>query len=134
MRLTWKDGVATLLVAAIVVPYVGYLIQGSMPFIQDPTGMAGVGLILGITAAAFGGWVILQARGFQRFLTDALALVSLGLGIAALVSEHLLDAAVRDGVLAAFIASIVVLWAFATLRHGGVIADATAPPSGLRQA
>lgn len=33
MRLTWKDGLATVLVAAIVVPYIGYLAQGSMPFI-----------------------------------------------------------------------------------------------------
>jgi hypothetical protein len=27
MRLTWKDATATILVAAIVVPYVGYLIR-----------------------------------------------------------------------------------------------------------
>jgi hypothetical protein len=134
MRLTWKDGVATILVAAIVVPYVGYLIQGSMPFIQDPTGMAGVGLILGIAAGAVGGWVALRAGVVQRFVTGALALVSLGLGIAALVSEHALEVATREGMLGAFMASIVVLWVIALGRHSRLTAGAATPTSGFRQA
>jgi hypothetical protein len=41
-HLTGRDAVATILVAAIAVPYIGYLINGSMPFVQDPTGMAGI--------------------------------------------------------------------------------------------
>jgi hypothetical protein len=36
MRITTTDVIATLLVAAIVVPYLGYLAWGDMPFIQDP--------------------------------------------------------------------------------------------------
>ena len=52
MKIGWRDGVATFLVAAIVVPYVGYLVRGSMPFIQDPRGMTATGLVLGLAAAA----------------------------------------------------------------------------------
>lgn len=43
--LTIKDAVATVLLMAVGIPYVGYLIRGEMPFIQDPRGMAGVGLV-----------------------------------------------------------------------------------------
>jgi hypothetical protein len=55
VKIGWRDGVATPLVAAIVVPYVGYLVRGSMPFIQDPRGMAATGLVLGLPAAAVAG-------------------------------------------------------------------------------
>ena len=50
MRITLRDTVASILVAAIAVPYVGYLLYGSVPFVQDPRGMAAVGLILGFVA------------------------------------------------------------------------------------
>jgi hypothetical protein len=36
MRLTSKDLLASILFAAIAVPYVGYLINDEMPFIKDP--------------------------------------------------------------------------------------------------
>ena len=45
MKLGKKDLIATLLIAVVVVPYVGYLIWGEMPFIQDPRGMAAVGIV-----------------------------------------------------------------------------------------
>ena len=51
MRLTLRDLVATILVAAVGVPYVGYLVNGEMPFIKDPRGMSAVGLVLGAAAA-----------------------------------------------------------------------------------
>ena len=45
-KLTVKDAVATVALVAAGVPYVGYLIEGEMPFIQDPRGMASVGLVV----------------------------------------------------------------------------------------
>jgi hypothetical protein len=51
MRLTIRDAVATVLVAAVLVPYLEYLVRGEMPFIEDPRGMPATGLVLG--AAAF---------------------------------------------------------------------------------
>jgi hypothetical protein len=35
-KLTLRDLLATLIVAAVVVPFVGYSVRGSMPFGQDP--------------------------------------------------------------------------------------------------
>jgi hypothetical protein len=117
MRLTRGDGIATLLVAAIVVPYAGYLAWGSMPYIQDPEGMAGVGLVFGLAGAAFGGWVAVRSGVVLAIATLGTAVVSLGLGITTVVTHEVLDTGVRDGLLAAFVATIVALWALATLRH-----------------
>jgi hypothetical protein len=36
VRISTKDVVAILLIALIVVPYIGYLIAGDMRFINDP--------------------------------------------------------------------------------------------------
>ena len=46
-KLTLKDILPTLIVAAVVVPFIGYLVSGSMPLVHDPQGMAGVGVALG---------------------------------------------------------------------------------------
>jgi hypothetical protein len=117
MRLIWKDAIAAVLVAAIVAPFIGYMVTGSVPFIQDPTGMAGVGLILGLVGAAIGGWISLDSPGFWRMVTGGVGLASLALGILALVSESFLELGVRQGLLIAFIATLVVLWGLATVRH-----------------
>jgi hypothetical protein len=50
MTFTWKDALATILVAAIVMPFVGYLVRGEMPTIQDAHGMVAAGLVLGLAA------------------------------------------------------------------------------------
>ena len=42
-KLTLRDILATLVVAAVVVPFIGYSVRGSMPLVHDPRGMAGVG-------------------------------------------------------------------------------------------
>ena len=34
-KLTWKDGIVALVFAAVLVPYVGYVIRGDMPFVKD---------------------------------------------------------------------------------------------------
>jgi hypothetical protein len=45
-----RDLFGTILVAAIAVPYFGYLINGEMPLIKDPRGMSATGLVLGVLA------------------------------------------------------------------------------------
>jgi len=50
MKLKFKELIATILFAAIAVAYVGYLINGEMPFIKDPRGMSATGLVLGVAA------------------------------------------------------------------------------------
>ena len=78
MKLKVKDLVGSLLVLAIAVPYIGYLLNGEMPFVEDPRGMSAVGLVLG--AAAF----LVLEQGEQRDKTDTavrgLAVVSAVLG------------------------------------------------------
>ena len=114
MRSTTRNIVATLLVAAIVVPYVGYLVWGEMPFLQDPRGMAATGLILGVAAALVAGRGGLGSTTVHR-AAQASGLAALVLGIAALwvgTSEVLL---------ALFVVAIVVTWALAetaTARPG----------------
>jgi hypothetical protein len=111
IRVTYNDVIATLLVAAIMVPYIGYLAWGDMPFTQDPRGMAATGLILGLAAAAVAG-----RASFER---DPLHRAALGSGIIALVLGIAAVWAETEVLLALFIAAIVVTWAlgeFASTR------------------
>ena len=124
MRTWWRDVVATLLVAAIVIPYVGYLVNGEMPFIKDPRGMAGTALILGLAACAIGG----SATGTPSIvvkLTGALSVLTLTLGFATLLTENEL-------LLALFIGSIVLMWAISTVRH--VVVGRTEPAEPISPA
>jgi hypothetical protein len=50
MTISRKDLTAPLLLAAIAVPYIGYLVRDEMPFTEDPRGLAATGLLLGIAA------------------------------------------------------------------------------------
>ena len=40
-KLTLRDLLATLITAAVAVPFVGYSVRGSMPFVPASRGMAG---------------------------------------------------------------------------------------------
>lgn len=119
MRHPWRYALATFFVAAIVAPYVGYMVRGTMPFIQDERGMAGTGLVLGAAAVIAAGR---EAFGEGRALTVGLALGAsvLGLGIAAVWLEW------NSLVLMGFIAGVVALWAFEALR---LLATSTLNPA-----
>jgi hypothetical protein len=125
MKLTLRDLVATILVAAIAIPYVGYLVNGEMPFIKDARGMAGVGLVLG--AAAY--LVMRAGTPFDRLgkMETAVAVVSLVLGLVALAFA---EAAAAEVLLAVFMGSIFVVWAVELMDHAGVFSG-HGHPSGL---
>ena len=55
MKFTQKDTVATALIAAVMTIYLAYLAFDGIPFVRDPEGMAGVGLILGFASRRIGG-------------------------------------------------------------------------------
>ncbi|MGY1616221.1 hypothetical protein ACI797_05695 [Geodermatophilus sp. SYSU D00691] len=99
-----KNIAATVLVAAVVVPYIGYLVAGEMPFIQDPRGMATVGLILGTAAALVAGRGTFRADGPHRA-----ALVSGGVALA--LGILALAVGTSEVLLALFVAAIVITWA-----------------------
>ena len=103
MTSSMKNVIATVLVAAIVVPYIGYLIWGEMPFLKDPRGMGATGLILGVAAALVVGRAMLDPAPMSRLAlgTGAVAVV---LGAATVWLET------NEGILAVFIACIAVTW------------------------
>ena len=116
MRLKAKDLVATTLVAALAVPYVGYLIRGEMPFIEDVRGMAVTGLVLG--GAAY--WVIARGdrlEGFGLVATYA-AVASLLAGFVALLFAEF---AAAEALLAIFMVTIVVVLAMKLSEHAGAL-------------
>lgn len=127
MRLRARDLVATILVAAIGVPYVGYLINGDMPFIQDPRGMSGVGLILGVAA-----FLVMRSGDTVNRLGKAetgLAVLSLALGVVALA---LAETAAAEVLLAVFMGSILVVWAVELMHHAGILSGGGHPTGPTR--
>jgi hypothetical protein len=116
MRLTMRDLVGTVLVIAIGIPYVGWLIDGDMPFVKDPRGMSAVGLVLGAFA-----YLVMRSGESPRTLRlteDVAALAVLALGLTSLV---LAETAAAEVLLAVFMGSIGVVWALELLDHGGVL-------------
>ena len=120
-NLTIRDAIATIITAAVVVPFVGYSIRGSMPFLQDPRGMAGVGIIGVILLAISFGPAAFRAHRAGAVLT-VVGLVALGFGVAALIVET------SWALLVPMVAGIVALWAL------GLSEDAVGvtKPSALR--
>jgi hypothetical protein len=113
MKLTRKDLIATLLIAAVVVPYVGYLIWDEMPFVQDPRGMAAVGIV-GLLLG-FAAWGVGLRSMFGKVML-VLGIATLGLGIAA----ALVGAEGSELLLATFVGAIVLVWAIETMHDAGL--------------
>ena len=125
MKIGRRDGVATLLVVAIVVPYLGYLVRGSMPFIQDPRGMAVTGLVLGLAATAVLGREAF--RGTWGVAAAFFAILSGAVGIVTFIRAD--EGALSEGLLAVFIGAIVVAWVFAELVHTGLVRSRSGQPA-----
>lgn len=111
MRLTWRDGIAAVLVAAIVVPYVGYAVRGHMPLIDDPRAMAGVALMLGLAASTFSTADLHWSDGWVR-AASVVGAAAMAFGVVAGLTGNELA-------LGGFVGSIVLLWLMASARHAG---------------
>jgi hypothetical protein len=122
MRLRLKDLVGTILVVAIGVPYVGYLVNGEMPFVKDPRGMSAVGLVLGTVAFL----VMRSGDAFDRVgkVGTGVAVVALVLGLVALAFA---EAAAAEVLLAVFMGSILVVWLMEIVDHAGFVHAHDAP-------
>lgn len=101
-RLTWRDAAAVLLVAALIVPFVGYIVRGTMPFVHDARGMGATILILASAAV-----LLLGADAFGEGTFRNLAL---GVGVIAAVMAVIAIAVETVDVLLipAFAAAIVL--------------------------
>jgi hypothetical protein len=117
MKVGWRHGVATLLVAAVVVPYVRYLVRGAMPFIEDPRGMAVTGLAFGLAAVAVLGRGAF--RGTWGVAAAFVAVVSGGVGVVTFIRAE--EGALSEGLLAVFIGAIALAWVLAELVHTGLV-------------
>lgn len=120
MMIKTREFLSTVLVALVAVPYLGYVIRGEMPFVEDPRGMAAVGLVLGTVAYA------VLSRGDPSDLTDkvedVLALVTFVLGFTAFA---LAGTAAAELLLAVFMGGILLTWAVKMMDHAGVLYDRT---------
>jgi len=146
MKLTWRDGLATILLAAIIVPYGLYLYWGGLSLItdsagnttlglMDPTGMSGFALVLGLIAAWTGKWIAFAEGSVVRYWTLGLGIVAAILGALALFGENLFSSTtVWESVLGGFVASIVLLWGYAIARHSGIFESGERHVTGMTAA
>ena len=105
MRLKTRDVFASILLVLVAIPYIGYLVNGEMPFVKDARGMSTVGLVL--AAMAF----LVVWRGDRQnkvWWFTGLVTTSLALGTVALA---LAETAAAEAMLGVFMASILVVWA-----------------------
>ena len=109
-----RGGLATLVTAVVVVPFVGYTVHGSLPFVQDPGGMATLGVlgILGV-GIAFGD----EAFGDARIgaVMAVLAVVGLVFGVLAVVVET------SWALLVPMMIALVALWLVGLVREAGLV-------------
>ena len=114
-KLTMRDWIGTGILVAIAVAYVGYLVNGSMPWIEDGRGMAAVGLLLGALA-----FVVIRTGDeldSAGKVETGLAMGSLLLGVLAIAVAGSTGAQV---VLALFMLSILAVWAVEVVDHAGL--------------
>jgi sodium--glutamate symport carrier gltS len=109
-KLTIRDFLATVILVAVGVPYVGYLVRGEMPFIQDPRGMATVGLIGLILSFVAWGIGTHTTAGTVMALLGA---VAVGLGLAA----ALIGVEGSEVLLAVFMGAIALVYLVETIYH-----------------
>jgi hypothetical protein len=114
-KLTVRDLLATLIVAAAVVPFVGYSVRGSMPFVEDPRGIAGVGIVGALLALAAFGRKAFGTGTFETLMVT-LAVVTIGFAIAALIAEAMW------WLLVPMVAGLVLMWALALMHDAGYVA------------
>jgi hypothetical protein len=116
MKFSIRDGLASLAVAAILVPYIGFLTNGSMPFIKDPRGMSATVLVLGAVAFLFAGqFSTATPIGITEIVLMA---ASLALGVAAVLAA---ETAAAYTLLAFAVGAVVVTWAVQLLHHIGMV-------------
>ena len=119
MKLTVRDLIASVLVGVIVATYVGSLLSGGLPFAGDAQHMAALGVVLGVVAFLMVRNEDYSARADRADLAETgLAAGSVVLGLLTLVFAQ---SAVAGLLLAAFMASILVVWAVDMLDQYGAV-------------
>jgi hypothetical protein len=115
MRLSWRDGAATVFVGAGVALYSLWLTDTEVPGISGARILAGVvlglGLAASVTAVVYGvGAGLLRAPKTYLGVASVLGLVALVAGVIALVNAN-------EAMLATLVIATVALWIMSTVRH-----------------
>ena len=118
MRLSWRDSIATVLVAIGALIYIAWVLGSAIPGFTEPAGVAIAVLVVGVAAsmsAVVPGFADLL-RGSKLYLVSAsvLGLIALGAGVCTITGA---DAYVG---LAVLTLTTLLLWAMSTLRHMGI--------------
>ena len=121
MRLTWKDAVSTVFMAAIVIIYAAFLNSTTVWLISSARGTAAAVLILGFV----GGCAMSAARQDQGTQARAYTSFASILGAVALIAGVIALIMASTAALAVLVAATLTLWLAATLRHA--FTPATAP-------
>jgi hypothetical protein len=113
MRLSWRDGIATVLTAAAVALYIGYRTDADLLLVSS-TRLAAISvLVLGWAACAVGG----AGRAGAADWTRAGTLLLSGVGVVTLLAALTALVTGNEAALAVLVGALVVLWFAATLRH-----------------
>jgi len=108
MRLTWKDGVATLLTAAAVAIFWAFQAGLSLPLLASVRGAATAILLIGVASCATG--ARMSERGLLSTALGFLSAVAFFAGLVAIIWAS-------ESALVVEISVIVFLWAATTIRH-----------------
>ncbi len=111
-RLTWRDGVATVLVGAGLALYVLWLNGAELAGPRTIAGFVlGFGLAASLIAVVYG-----VGAGLLRAPKVYLAVASL-LGLLALVAGVVAVTSINETMLATLVAATFAMWLMATIRH-----------------
>ena len=121
MRLTWKDAVSTVFMAAIVVIYIALLNSTTAWLISSARGTAAAVLVLGMVG---GCGMSATAGQYQGARTRAYTSLANVLGATALVAGVIALITASAVALAVLVMATLTLWLVATVRH------TFSPPAG----
>lgn len=120
MRVTWRDRIASVLVAMAVLGYALWLVTVDNPTESGIRAMVatvlGLGFAASATAVVPGFWELIHGSRIYLTAASLLGLVAVTAGVVAFVSAD-------TTLLAVLVAATVVMWAMASVRH------ATEPPA-----
>jgi len=119
MRLTWKDGIATLLVAGVVTLYAAFSAGAAVPLFGSARMIAGAALVLGLGACIAGGDVAPTDApgGTQTTPRDRWMAIMGVFGLGAFVSGLIVLIAANEVALAVLIGLVAAMWLATTVRH-----------------
>ncbi|MFI6400611.1 hypothetical protein [Streptomyces sp. NPDC050548] len=129
MRLTWRDAVTSLFMAAIVVIYVAYLRDTGAWLVSSTRGTATAVLVLGAVGGCSLGRIDELFTGSRSRTTRIFTLCASLLGVTALSAAIIALVAANAAALAVLFAATMALWVASTVRHA--LTPAPGPGTGV---